>query len=130
MTIMKSVKLLILARWFNAKTHFIIYLIHCNNFFFLSDSSLCYFVSTPNNAVTSQVLCHVQVGVYGKWSLIINHFGRGHSRQIVVAHSVTCPENMNSMKPVIPLHYVSWVNSFWDICRKCIWPNTIRANHI
>ena len=33
----------------------------------------------------------------------------------------------NSMKIVIPLHFISWKNSFSDMSRKCILPNMIRA---
>ena len=34
---------------------------------------------------------------------------------------------MNSVKLVIPLHFISWKNSFCDISRKCVLPNMIRA---
>ena len=33
--------------------------------------------------------------------------------------------HLNSMKLVIPLHFISWKNSFSDISRKCILPNMI-----
>ena len=36
-------------------------------------------------------------------------------------------KNMNSMKLVNPLHFISWKNSFSDISRKCILPNMIGA---
>ena len=36
-------------------------------------------------------------------------------------------QHMKSMKLVILLHFISWVNSFSDISRKCILPNMIRA---
>ena len=46
----------------------------------------------------------------------------------VVCHNVKLI--MNSMKLVIPLHFISCKNSFSDISRKCILPNVIRSNHI
>ena len=34
---------------------------------------------------------------------------------------------MNSMKLVLPSHFISWINSFSDISRKWVLPNMIRA---
>ena len=44
-----------------------------------------------------------------------------------VRQPVAAQVDMNSMKLVIPLHFISWVNSFSDISRKCILPNMIGA---
>ena len=37
------------------------------------------------------------------------------------------PCHMKSTKVSIPIHFISWVSSFSDISRKCIFPNMIRV---
>ena len=40
---------------------------------------------------------------------------------------VSSESRMNSMKPVIPSHFILWKTSLTDISRKCILPNINRA---